>query len=188
MQTIDEPVLIEQVQKQHDVRAFRELYRAYFARIYGYVAYRVSRPQDREDVVADVFLKALESLHRFSYRGEGSFAAWLFRIAHNQIATFYRQTRHETLELEEVGELESENAPPERFLLQKETHARLHEFLRQLPPRRQEIITLRFFGGLRNQEIAAILNLDERTVASHLSRGLQDLQALFQKELVEDTQ
>ena len=37
------------------------------------------------------------------------------------------------------------------------------------------MITLRFFGGLRNMEIAALLELDERTVASHLCRGLRDL-------------
>ena len=45
-----------------------------------------------------------------------------------------------------------------------------------LPPRRQEVIRLRFFGGLSSREIAAILDLDERTVASNLSRALVDLQ------------
>ena len=45
----------------------------------------------------------------------------------------------------------------------------------ELAPRQQEIILLRFFGQLRNREIAAVLGLDERTVAAYLCRGLQEL-------------
>jgi RNA polymerase sigma factor (sigma-70 family) len=52
-----------------------------------------------------------------------------------------------------------------------------------LSPRRQEIVTLKFFAGLRNREIADVLELDERTVASHLSRGLQDLQTRYRAQV-----
>jgi DNA-directed RNA polymerase specialized sigma24 family protein len=41
---------------------------------------------------------------------------------------------------------------------------------------------LRFFGGLHNNEISAILGLDERTVAAHLCRGVQDLQRRYTAE------
>jgi RNA polymerase sigma factor (sigma-70 family) len=44
--------------------------------------------------------------------------------------------------------------------------------LNELPPRQREVILLKYFGNLRNREIGQILELDERTVASHLSRGL----------------
>jgi DNA-directed RNA polymerase specialized sigma24 family protein len=54
-----------------------------------------------------------------------------------------------------------------------------------LSPRRQEIITLKFFGGLRNREIALMLALDERTVASHLCRGLEDLHRKLANEVVQ---
>jgi DNA-directed RNA polymerase specialized sigma24 family protein len=47
--------------------------------------------------------------------------------------------------------------------------------------RRREIVALRYFGGLRNQEIAAVLGLGERTVAAHLSRALRDLHAAYQR-------
>ena len=50
-----------------------------------------------------------------------------------------------------------------------------------LSPRRQEIVTLKFFGDLRNTEIAQVLGLDERTVASHLCRGLADLHRLYKE-------
>ena len=58
----------------------------------------------------------------------------------------------------------------------------MHRMIARLPERRREIITLRFYGELRNQEIAEVLGLDVRTVASHLSRGLRDLHALWVAE------
>ncbi|HET7078316.1 MAG TPA: sigma-70 region 4 domain-containing protein, partial [Chloroflexia bacterium] len=57
--------------------------------------------------------------------------------------------------------------------------ADLHRLIATLSPRRREVITLKFFGGLQNREIAAVLGLDERTVASHLCRALEDLYARY---------
>ena len=84
----DEHTLVEQA--QHSPSAFRVLYQHYVPRIYAYVAYRIGQKQDAEDVVANVFLKMVEAFDQFECRGTGSFAAWLFRIARNEVAQFYR--------------------------------------------------------------------------------------------------
>ncbi len=63
----------------HDPAAFRRLYRHYVQRVFAYVVYRVGTKQDAEDIVSDIFVKVLESISSFEYRGAGSFAAWLFR-------------------------------------------------------------------------------------------------------------
>ena len=68
--------------------------------------------------------------------------------------------------------------------MQKEKFKSLQQLISTLSPRRQEIITLKFFGGLRNKEIAQILRLDERTVASHLCRGLEDLHQRYVKQFL----
>jgi RNA polymerase sigma-70 factor, ECF subfamily len=153
--------------------AFRRLYRHYAPLVFGYVAYRVGSKQDAEDLTADIFLKIVKSISRFEYRAEKSFAVWVFRIAHNTVQQFYRTLqRRQTLLLDDLPEIESTGLLPDERLVRQEEFARLH----------QVIITLRFFGGLRNQDIAAILNLDERTVASHLSRGLKALEHKYQQE------
>ncbi|HSG46119.1 MAG TPA: sigma-70 region 4 domain-containing protein, partial [Anaerolineales bacterium] len=46
----------------------------------------------------------------------------------------------------------------------------------KLSARKQEVVLLRYFGGLQNREIAAVLDLDERTISAHLSRALSELQ------------
>ncbi|MBZ0303821.1 MAG: RNA polymerase sigma factor [Anaerolineae bacterium] len=174
--------LVQQV--PHDPDAFRELYRRYFPRVFAYVAYRVRRVEDAEDVVAEVFMQVARSLGRFQDRGEGSFAAWVFRIVHNQVNQFYRQhrTEREPLPLDDLPEIQAHHLAPDSALARKEQFAYLSSLIADLPPRRREILTLRFFGGLRNQEIARVLKLDERTIASHLSRALDDLRRSYQPE------
>jgi RNA polymerase sigma-70 factor (ECF subfamily) len=178
----DDQLLVQRV--RHDPDAFRELYRRYFPRVYAFVAYRVRRAQDAEDVAADVFMQVVRGLGRFEDRGEGAFAAWVFRIAHNQVSQFYRKRRPETdaLSLDDLPDIQAHHFAPDSALLRKEQFAYLSALIADLPPRRRDILLLRFFGGLRNQEIAHLLDLDERTVASHLSRALDDLRRLYQPD------
>ena len=162
--------------------AFRELYRHYFPRIYAYVAYRVGRIGETEDLVADIFVKVVESLGTFEYRGAGSFAAWIFRIAYNHVSQFHRG-RNDMLSIDDVSDIISDDLSPDQTIIRKEQFIHLRELLQTLSPRRQEIIRLKFFGELRNQEIAAVLGLDERTVASHLCRGIEDLARRYEAEI-----
>ncbi len=158
---------------------FRELYRAYFPKVYAYVAYHVPNPPDAEDVVSDVFLKAMKRIGQF--RGE-SFAAWLFSIARNAISDFYRRNGHAPLD----DDLPADDPTPDLLLMRAELRAEILRLVGTLSPRRQEVITLKFFGGLRNQEIAEVLALDERSVASHLCRALRDLHERYERQMADD--
>jgi RNA polymerase sigma-70 factor (ECF subfamily) len=167
---------------QREPQAFVHLYDRYYSRVHAYVRYRVSSPQDAQDVIAETFTKAIRELKRYRWRGEGSFAAWLFRIAHNLVVDYYRRHERDGPSLgagEDAPEPADPQPSPEQILTQKERYEQVRAMIATLSPRRQEIITLRFYGGLRNREIANILGLDERTVASHLSRGLRDLQRRY---------
>ncbi|MGC9348998.1 MAG: RNA polymerase sigma factor [Anaerolineae bacterium] len=172
----------------HDPDAFRQLYRYYFRRVYAYISYRVGRVQDAEDLTAETFLKALEGLPHFRWRGKGSFAAWLFRIAHNLVSNFYRteEKAPEPIPPERLPDLPGDELMPGDTLARKELLARLRRLIGMLSPRQQEIVTLRFFGGLRNKEIAALLDLDERTVAAHLCRGVRKLKTRYEALAAQD--
>jgi RNA polymerase sigma-70 factor (ECF subfamily) len=150
--------------------------------MHAYVCYRVYDPQDAEDIIADVFLKAIRHLRRFRPRSRHSFAAWLFRIAHNRVADYGRQRKRAGTALELVDslvELADPGPLPEEALAQREAFERMRALIAMLSPRRQEVVTLRFYGGLRNYEIARVLGLSERTVAAHLCRALQDLERSY---------
>jgi RNA polymerase sigma-70 factor, ECF subfamily len=185
---LQESEMVEDARR--DPRAFARLYDLYLPRLYAYVAYRLSfgDRESTEDVVADIFLKAVRGLPSFHGRHEGSFPAWLFRIAHNTVLN-YRSQRgvqerwQEATPLDDMVDLSATDPSPEDMLLQNERGAALRKLLLALPPRRQEVITLRFFGELQNHEIASVLGLDERTVASHLCRGLRDLHTGWLREM-----
>lgn len=170
---------------RHDTDAFREIYRRYFPRVYAYVAYRVRWSLDAEDITADIFLSVVKSFHTFEYRGEGAFSAWLFRIAYNAVNLFFRYHHEdkEPLPVDDLPDIQGGDANLEEIIIAQERFRRLHKRIGTLSPRRQEIITLKFFGELRNQEIAAVLGLNERTVASHLCRAVEDLQRRYTDEL-----
>jgi RNA polymerase sigma-70 factor (ECF subfamily) len=169
-------------QAQRNPSAFVHLYDHYFPRVHAFVCYRVYNLQDAEDIIADAFVKAIRNLKRFKWRRGGSFTAWLFRIVHNLIVDYYRQGNRVTLSPVSDDSLAtpvSQGTLPEEALAQQEAFRQIRALIVTLSPRRQEVITLRFYGGLRNGEIAEVLGLDERTVSSHLSRGLQDLKRRY---------
>jgi RNA polymerase sigma-70 factor (ECF subfamily) len=178
------------VEARRDPEAFRELYRHYLPRVYGYVASRVARKEDAEDLVAQAMLHAVQGLGTFEHRGEGSFAAWLFRIAHNVVGDFRRRNGHRDLELplEDASHLADTSPLPDEEAVRAEEGAWLRRLVGTLPPRRQEVVTLRFFGRLRNREIAAVLGLGERMVASHLCRALEELQRTYRRTCAKEEQ
>ena len=89
--------------------------------------------------------------------------------------------------LDDIPDIKSNTILPDEAVLRKEQFTRLHSMISSLSPRRQEVISLKFFAELRNKEIAEILGLDERSVASHLSRALDDLQKKYhQKDIAHE--
>ncbi len=168
----------------HDFITIQELYKSYHKRIYNYVGQRVSNLQDTEDLVSDIFLRILRRLQKFKNCYRLSAQAWVFTIAHNMIIDYYRKSARnlQELELEGVINLLPINFNLEILHIERERNRRLHVIINQLPKRRREAIILKYFGGLRNLEIARVMKVDERAVASYINRGLNDLhEAYYQK-------
>jgi RNA polymerase sigma-70 factor (ECF subfamily) len=167
--------------------AFRPLFDRYYERIYGYAAARVNHAPAAEDITAETFRRALNGLETFQCRHEASFAAWLFRIAHNEVGRFLaRYAPREAVPLDDVEDAWPAPLDVEADVVQREQFAAIRTMIGRLSPRRQEIVTLRFYGELRNHEIAVLLGLDERTVASHLCRAIDQLHHLYTAALNED--
>lgn len=170
-----ESALIQRVLSDPD--AFRTMFRRMHPRVFAYVAHRVGRADDAEDITADVFLRVMNGLDRFEYRGDGAFTAWLFQIAYREVARYFsRRKANVDIPLDDLPEIRADSPTPEQTFDLKEHFAAVRAAVAQLPRRRQEVVALKFYGGLRNREIAEVLGLDERTVASNLSRALDQLE------------
>lgn len=153
------------------------LYDVHVDRLYGYLRARVANDHDAEDLTAETFLRAFGGLPQFRARHAGATSAWLFRIAHNLLHNFHRQQRRAaTLSLEELPMHPAAPDDPAAAAEHAELRDRLLALIAGLPPRHQEVIALKYFGDLRNHEIADVLALDQRTVAAYLTRALAELQ------------
>jgi RNA polymerase sigma-70 factor, ECF subfamily len=149
-----------------DAEAYGQIFDHYHEPIYRYIASRVHRPTDAEDLAQTVFVKALEALPRYESRGI-PFGGWLFRLARNAVIDFVR-TRHDHLELDVLQERSADQALPDEILLARQQIDAVGIALTALTDEQRDAIALRFFAGLSAREAAAAMGKQEGTV-----RGLQ---------------
>ncbi len=155
-----------------DVDAFAELYHRHITRVYRYHIAHTGNVRDAEDLTSQTFIAALEGIR--SFRGTGSFAAWIMGIASRKRLMFFRGSRLE-IPLEAAVQYPSPDLPTDKSASQRLELESVFRALQQLSPDRSEAIILTFFGGLSNSEAGRILNKSEAAVKMLVSRGLQDL-------------
>ena len=159
-----------------DPEAFGMLYERYVKRIYNYVYYRTGSHEDAEDLTANVFQRAVQRLSTYSDRGL-PFVAWLYRIAHNVVANWYRdEGRRRTLPLDSVPTQVRADGP-EHQVEQNAERDRVLTVLRKLTPERQQLLVLKFIDQMSNAEIGQVLNRSESAVKSLYHRTLEELRA-----------
>jgi RNA polymerase sigma-70 factor (ECF subfamily) len=154
-------------------REFLALYDRYFDRVLGYARLRIRDSATCEDVTSQVFTTALAQLGRF--RGEGSFAGWLFQIARNAVHDVNRRRPTEPL----VDGRATVELSPEDCVLERERTAELHTLIRSLRPDEQHLLALRFGAGLGFAEIGAILDSAPATVRVRMHRILRELRRRY---------
>ena len=163
--------------QQGEPEAFEQLYEAHFDKIYRYIMLRVRNREEAEDLTQQVFLKALESLGAYSWRGV-PFSSWLFRIAHNQVVDYMRRGSKERLvPLDEARTLSGEN--PVALAEQKLRSEQLAMACEQLSEGQREVISLRFAGGLSVAETAKAMDRSEGAVKVLQHEALVRLRRIF---------
>ena len=161
-------------QALHDVEAFAELYRRNLTRVYRYHMAHTGNTRDAEDLTSQTFMAALEGLR--SFRGSGSFAAWIMGIASRKRLMFLRiKGSRPEVSLETVLHHPSPGVPTDKAAAHQLRLESISGALRQISPDRAEALILTYFSGLSHAEAGRVLNKSEAAVKMLVSRGLQDL-------------
>ncbi len=160
-----------------NTESFGKLYDFYFPKVYAFVATKVNERDDAEDLVSDIFMKVLENIHKFEWRGV-PFGAWIFRIARNVLNDYYHQhNKTKTSDIEEaygVSEPE-EKVSPHLNAAREELSEAVKKAIKTLPERELLVIQLKFFSELSNREIVQVTGLTESNVAIILYRTLRKI-------------
>ncbi|TVR22019.1 MAG: sigma-70 family RNA polymerase sigma factor [Anaerolineaceae bacterium] len=175
------PEVIEKA-AQGDNGAISTIYRAHVQQIYRYIAYRVGSEEDAEDLTAEVFVRMVRNIAQYQPTG-APFEAWLYRIAANCIADFYRKNKQVT-QVELMDNVISDAPHPEQRLLDRQEVDELQSAIRQLQDGEQTILILRFVERKSHHEVAEILGKSISAVKNAQHRALVKLAALLGKDKV----
>lgn len=136
--------------------AWRELYRDAAPRVLRFL--RARGTVDPQDVVGDVFLKAVRTLGSFE-GGRGDFHAWLLTIARNRVIDLARQAdrRPRSSGTEELQEMPAADSDPAELAEREMTGARVREVIDGLSPDQRDVMVLRVLSGLNLAETAVAL-------------------------------
>ena len=175
---MEDKEIIQQV-LSGDNNAFGLLVEKYQTKVYNLALRMSGSEEDAFDLSQEAFIRAWRSLGSFQF--ESSFSTWLFRLSSNICLDFLRaRKRRATVSLTVLSEEEDEQTQldlpdpgpgPEEALLAAEDRALLTEALNSLPADQRQIITLRAINDLSYTEIAQVLQIQEGTVKSRLSRA-----------------
>lgn len=162
---------------QTNLEQFEVLYALYLPKVYGFVMNKVRSASLAEDLTSEIFVKVLEGLPRYRFQGR-PFGAWVFQIVRNHLLDHYAKqgrSRHDTLEDPTWLKDENELNDPAALARQKNTRDTLEKQIDTLPLQEAEVVRLKYFAELSNQEIAATLNLQPNHVGVLLFRALKKL-------------
>lgn len=187
MRPEDEAHLIEQCRADPD--AFGLVFDRWYKPVFGYVMRRTGDYDLSKDIAAETFLKAFLKIGSFRWRGV-SLSAWLYRIATNELNMYYRSSKYKPQSLQQLLEnpqmekLLHDQTDNEREVIEQELKAHedynlIRKNLLKLDIKYQEVIALRYFEQKTNAEISQILDKNEGTIKSLLSRGLEKLRNMF---------
>jgi RNA polymerase sigma-70 factor (ECF subfamily) len=161
-----------------DSSAFGLLYDHYQPMIYRFVAVKVGRREEAEDITHQVFMNAWQNIASYRHRGH-PFSSWLYRIARNQVIDHYRSQR-EQISLEQA-DLEQLTAPwsaqtdlPLKLEIEKVLFA-----IKNLKPDYQDVIALRFIEEYSIKETAVVMKKTEGAVKLIQHRAIQELKKIL---------
>ena len=170
-----------------DPQAFGILFDEYYPQIFGYIHRRVIDWDVSKDIASEVFLKAFTHLKDFKWLGI-SIAAWFYRIATNEINLYFRHNKYSPTSLNQLldfhdfdtEEDNNERQKAEQQIKEYQDFLQIQSELKKLSTKYQEVISLRYFEEKSIKEIAEILNKNEGTVKSLISRGLEKIRQRIQ--------
>jgi RNA polymerase sigma-70 factor (ECF subfamily) len=150
-------------------RAFGELVRRHGSAVRGVLRRMGAQGSEADDVAQDAFLTAFERIAEF--RGEGTFAGWVKRIAARLYLRRLQKERRLGAMTAESGDEVAVETPGEHA----DGRIDLDEALKTLGAPERLCVSLCFGAGLSHAEAADALNLPLGTVKSHVKRGLEKL-------------
>jgi RNA polymerase sigma factor (sigma-70 family) len=155
------------------------LYDKYQRRLFNFFLKLGHARSASEDLVHDTFLRVLR--HAASYKGDGHFVGWLFRVARNvAVDSWHQNAAMEPLAEEQEAMLPAHaDHDPANMHEQAQLELRLQRALLQLPRESRELVLLSRVTELSTEELAQLFGCSAGAVKVRLHRALLQLRQYF---------
>ena len=164
--------------------AFGEIYVKYAGLILRYLYARLREQEGAQDLTQEVFVRVIKGIGGFEYRGEKSFLGWLYTIANNVLIGQARRKRAISTPLDESLELVDPRG--QEAVLSIYDRVALQQAISQLTEDQQQVLMLKFFADMTNNEIAIQLGRTEGAIKALQHRALHALQQIIDREASEE--
>lgn len=162
----------------HDLAALDELYQEHVGRVHRWIRSQVRDDAVAEDLTAQVFFRACAS--SATYRGEGTYQAWLFRIARNCVSD-HRSAALRVVPLSETADEIDPSPSPPALAIAKEDRDVIWELVSKLPEAERRAIALRYLHEMSVEEMSKILSRTRGAVRVLLYRARARLRRALEK-------
>jgi RNA polymerase sigma-70 factor (ECF subfamily) len=173
--TVTDETLMEAV-RTGELAKLGILFERHHRALFDFLVRMTGNPSVAEDLVQDVFVRVLK--YRATWRGEGRFETWLFRIARNARADYFR-TRQPDGPIDEAAEQPSGAPLPGDLLIRNRDVARLQRALLLLREDKRELIVLARYRGMKLEAIADLLDIEVGAVKVRIHRAVKELRDIF---------
>ncbi|MFT5640735.1 MAG: RNA polymerase sigma factor (sigma-70 family) [Cyclobacteriaceae bacterium] len=166
--------------KNGNEEAFAELLERHQNRVYTTIFLIVKDRYVAEDLMQEVYIKAIKTIKGGKYNEEGKFLPWILRIAHNiAIDQFRKDKRYPTIVMEDGGSLfnslEFSQAPIETETIKQDTYNALKQHIKDLPDSQREVLVMRHYMQMSFQDIAEATNVSINTALGRMRYALINL-------------
>jgi len=160
-----------------DVAKLGLLFERYHRPLFDFLARMTGDRAAAEDLVQDVFVRILK--YRATFRDDGRFETWVFRIARNARADWFKSRGGRESVIDEAADRPAPVAAIDEGLARERDVARLERALRMLRDDRREIIVLARYRGMKHEAIAELLGIEAGAVKVRIHRAVKELREIF---------
>ncbi|ETZ20985.1 RNA polymerase sigma-70 factor [Pedobacter sp. V48] len=165
--------------KQGNYRAFNELFRRYFNKLYQFSLKYVRDESVAEGLVLDLLLKIWQKSDQIMTNSE--IAPYLFSAMKNTLFNHIRKRQEVTVPIDSIAESLIGVSSPLQDLEAKELQLAYSQTLSQLSPQRKKVFVMSREMNMNHKEIAAELQLSVNTVENHIGASIRFLRRELQK-------
>jgi RNA polymerase sigma-70 factor (ECF subfamily) len=177
-----------------DIDAFETLIQSHQKKVYNIALRMTKNPEDAQELSQDAFVRAFIAIKKF--RGDSSFATWLYRITMNVCTDFLRKRNKASVisieqsvyESQQTMQLADNEPGPDEISEKNQLKKLVKEAMDLLPPEHRQVLILRDLLDMTYKDIANTLSINEGTIKSRINRARENLKKVItsRSELFQD--